>query len=338
MKATLPVFSKSLTYRPQGKLTILRYRVGNPANSNIPYGAGDGMEFEIPEFYLNEVPSVSIQYTPKPNDGAKIAQTITDFSNKGMIPELLRSLSDEGGMVPSIMTGNNTFKVVKEGAEISLTVKTRIYADEETDNHVLSLPNGNKNYGILLDTLLRLTLPSAATNVDAAKLAKDIAQVYSGVTNLPGQALGRLGEAGKEIDMKDVTGYVGSLAKSFGATVSNIFTEDPTKRKANKDTIVKGMEQAEATGGKVGAFVETLLKTFPSQLYKDTVKLEIRNGENNVINDLISKLEFRLESFDATQSSQTVGNSLYPVYMDFTLNLVSIGIPNNLWEFGSIKY
>lgn len=297
-----------------------RERLGNKNNTNFKYANGS-LFVDFPSFYLAEIPTITVDYQSDDNTGAAFASSLTKMINGNAIIETIKNMGQ--GNIPSIMAGNNTFKVIKEGCYINLKLKTRIFFDE----------GEGANYTKLFDYLLRITMPSSATKSNSAKLADDLMIFADGVTEIPGKCLGKLKDsASKNLSISKVKNYVGSVVEAGVGTVSNFMENDASERAKNKKSIERARVASNELGTSIGDFVEGTLEAIPSHIYKDYVTVKITNDDGNILGTLLNKLQFRLTGFEATQSQQTVGDTLSPIYMDFDMELESLGKINNLWE------
>lgn len=315
-----PFYSKSLTYRPICSLSANRERLGNKNNTNFKYDNGS-LTIDFPTFYLTEIPTITVNYESGDNTGAAFASFITEMSNGNAIIETIKNMGQ--GNIPSIMAGNNTFRIIKEGCYISLKLNTRIFFDE----------GEGSNYSKMFDYLLRITMPSSATKSNSSKLADDFMIFADGVTEIPGKCLGKLIDSASEnLSISKVTDYVGSVVEAGVGTIGNLTENDPAERSKNKQSIERARVASNELGTSMGDFVEGALEAIPSHIYKEYVTVKITNDNGNILGTLLNNLQFRLTGFESTQSQQTVGDTLFPIYMDFEMNLESLGKINNLWE------
>jgi hypothetical protein len=325
---TTQVFGPELDIRPVCKMIIKNDLIGSKTNSNFADGDTDA---NPQAFYLTEMPSISLGSDIETNNGAKLSEKLTSFSEMNVlglsIGEMVQNnATNGGGYVPSLVMGSSSLKIAKSAHKLNLDLKTRIMFDE-TINSCEHQP-----YNILLRTLMKLIMPANASKININHLKT----AYKNFVNGVGGTAGATAESVKDIDfdaIKDVAEVVKGVAGTW-ATAGKAFIAEESEMTGIKQDLTK---QINALNDKLKPVENILTNMFDnlikSYIYREYVELVFsrKNQPFNLFQGIISATEnknfqFIVKNFTVTQSNQLYGNTLYPIYMDFDISLESLGV------------
>lgn len=324
---TTQVFGPELDLRPVCKMIIKNDLIGNKTNSNFADGDTDA---NPQAFYLTEMPSISLGSDIETNNGAKLSEKLTSFSEMNVlglsIGEMVQNnATNGGGYVPSLVMGSSSLKIVKSAHKLNLDLKTRIMFDE-TINSCEHQP-----YNILLRTLMKLIMPANASKINIDHLKTAYKNFVSGVVGTAGATA----ESVKDIDFSAIKDTIKGIAGTWVTAGKALIAEESEMAGIRQD-LTKQI-QALNENGKLKTVENDLTNLFDnlikSYIYREYVELVFsrKNQPFNLFQGIVSATEnenfkFIVKNFTVTQSNQLYGNTLYPIYMDFDISLESLGV------------
>lgn len=326
---TTQVFGPKLNFRPVCTMTIHKSLLGNGANSNFSYDDKHvDSDLKPPAFYLTEMPSVSLGADIETNNGAKLNEKLTSFSEGNIlglpiIEMVQNNATNGGGYVPSLVMGPSSLKIVKSAHKLNLNLKTRIMFDE-TINSCEQQP-----YNILLRTLMKLIMPTNASKINVEHLKNVAKNFVSGVVGTAGLTVDSLKDINFSAIKNTAEGVLGVWASAGKAIMA-----DETELKQIRQNLEKQIQTIDGDLNKVRkdltSLFDGLIKPY---IYREYVTLAFsRDGQPlDVFKSIASVTEnknfnFIVKNFTVTQSNQLYGNTLYPIYMDFDISLESLGV------------
>lgn len=333
---TTQVFGPELDLRPVCKMIIKKDLIGNEANSNFANGDTDA---NPQAFYLTEMPSVSLGADIETNNGAKLNEKLSTFSEGNIlglsIGEMVQNnATNGGGYVPSLVMGASSLKVAKSAHKLNLNLKTRIMFDE-TINSCEHQP-----YNVLLRTLMKLIMPSNASKITTDHLKTAFKNFVNGI----GGTAGAVAESVKDINFSAIKDAVKGVAGTW-VTAGKALMADEKEMAGIKQDLTAQIEALNANDNlktvenNLSNMFDTLIKSY---IYREYVELVFsrKNQPLNLFQGIVSSTEnknfkFIVKNFSVNQSNQLYGNTLYPIYMDFDISLESLGViicrtPNSL--------
>lgn len=307
--------------------------LGNLSNSNFVYSDRSSSELakldittELDSFYLSELPQISFSNRLDTNNGAKVAEKLTSFSQGNLfgisVGEILANNNSNNngykGYVPGILTGQSTYKVLKAAQKLSISLKTRIlYEPNES---------GKQKYTDLLDKLMMLSLPSDEMKFSSTSLIENLSQTLGGVPKTISNAIDT-----DAINLSALGNAVVGNAKALKTAGQYVFENDKANRVKLKqqfnDQKGKISDYSEKVGSTAENFINALVKDF---IYREYITLTFSRLDEPILEQIskngTSDNKFILKSFDVSQSNQLYGDTMNPVYMDFSIELESLGV------------
>lgn len=327
---------KNHNFRPTCEMTLHSSMIGNMANSNfldsyrIKENATNNniidQVIRIPGFYLSEMPTFSFSNEIGENGGAKLSSKLAKFSEGNLlgipIGELVQNNAQGGGgYVPTVVAGPSTFKVVKNASFLNITLKTRLMYTPGVSNEL-------QPYNLLFHSLMKLAMPAEASELNTQHLLNAINNFFNGVGGTAADAV-----ANTDIDLDSIKDTVLGVAGLYGDTAKAMFSKPEELESIRADMLDKKEKLAKDSEG----FKNTMSKIFDgvvkNLIYREYITLEIKRGDKPILTQYTQKptgklerYKFVLKGFNVSQSNQLYEDTLNPIWMDFEINLESLGV------------
>lgn len=327
----ITIFDSSKDFRPTCTITLHSDMIGNAENTNFDYKQNDANTISLRPFKLSELPQVSFSNSLDTNNGAKLAEKLAGFSEGKLfgigIGEILQNNSispdnkkpGENGFVPSILSGQSTYRVLKEAQKLSISLKTRIMYDKEV--------NPDKQlYQFLYDTLLRLCLPAAPFGTKS--LIDSITRTLNGFYD----TIPKVEETSPFTTIKSFGAATVAATKYVATGVNYMFEDEQDKRSELNKELNDMKSEFEKKNGAFGNNVQTDINALIGDyIYREYLTLDFNRNGREILTDITKNNsnkphKFILKSFNVTQSNQLYDSTMAPVFMDFELELESLGV------------
>lgn len=332
------IYDQSRNFRPTCVMTLHSEMVGDLRNSNFT-GEYDSVirnnpnfanekDISIPlkSFYLSEMPQISFSNRLDTHNGAKFAEKLAGMGEGDLLGIRLGEISlnsniknanqSGGGFVPNILAGQPSFRIIKEAQKLNIGLKTRIFYDPSASNH--------QYYTNFFRVLLKLSLP--AQKFDVGKIESDLTNVLGGFVNTAEKISNT-----EVVDMSALSNTIKTGAKYSFNAANYIFEKDASKRSNIKNEMTDQKAVFIENNNKLGQsfqnFCDVVIKDY---IYREYITLSFERNKEKILTDITDRgknpIKFILKSFSTSQSNQLYDCSLYPVYMDFDLELESLGV------------
>lgn len=321
------IYGEDKVYRTMCTMTLHSDMVGNINNSNfgeqyMNSPNDEDVKIIVPPFYLTEMPTMSFSSELGTNNGAKIAESLSKM-NEGEVAgiNLAEIVANNGtnGYIPSFVMGSNSFKVVKNASKLAVTLKTRILYDPKQ-------PHSLQPYVVLMETLMKLALPSESSRISTDKVLTDLSNFVDGVAGTIYDGNSAIGGI-KLDDLKNAFTEIGGLyldTAKMAVASQDKAAQLKSKIEGRKESISK---YSNGVGKQLSTVVSSLIKNY---IYREYITLDFTkpNNANKPLSSYnnLKKYKFILNGFSVTQSNQLYGDTLNPIYMDFDINLQSLGV------------
>lgn len=327
----ISVYSPEKNYRPKCVFTLHSGLLGSLSNSNFDYSNTDydaqnnsDIVTLSNEFYLTDMPSLSFSSDLDTNNGAKLAEKLAGFGEGKVMGinfgEIIQNNnlnnSNVGGFRPAFVLDGSSFKVVKGAKKLNVTLKTRIPCEPE-------IPLTEQRYVNLLFTLIGLSLPTDKQKVESGLLKSSIDNFLGGT----GEAISNLGDAviGSDLKARDLAGVMKEEVRAVSQVPKAISAKNAMEFNEVEQNVTNSKKKiGEKSGQIANSLTKILDSVVKSYIYREYITIEITRNGNNIVD--YKDIKFILKNFKVSQSNQLYGNTLAPIYMDFEINLESLGV------------